>query len=461
MIATMPATAARPTRVRYLVLAFLCSLAFLSYLDRVCITRAQADIQRDLHISDIQMGWVLSVFWLAYALFEIPGGWMGDRFGARRTLTRIVLAWSAFTALSGAASGFATLLVYRLLFGAGEAGAFPNMARVQSRWFPARLRAWAGGILWLSARWGGAFSYLIFGGLLAAFESPAFHNAVGRIPALHLLQSVPSWRLGFWSIGFLGMIWTALFLLWFRDDPAEKASVNRAELELIRSDSDSVTSHEAPRGAGVWAALFSSPSLWAIALAYLCGSFGWSFFVSWMPRYLLDVHHVSFKGSQVMDVLPMFCGGISCLVGGALSDGLVRLTGWTRWGRAIFPILGYLTAAAAMFAIRLTHTPGQAIALMCLASVANDFGQGASWATVIGIGGLFAGTAFGFMNMVGNVGNFLQPFVGALVFNHLGWSALFALYAGVYFAAACFWLGIDPRKQFYRPTPGFPVLPRH
>ena len=102
-------------------MAFLCAVAFLSYFDRVCIVRAQGDIQHDLHITDRQMGLILSVFWLGYALFEIPGGWMGDRFGARRTLTRIVVAWSAFTALSGMAAGFTSLFVYRLLFGAGEA----------------------------------------------------------------------------------------------------------------------------------------------------------------------------------------------------------------------------------------------------------------------------------------------------------------------------------------------------
>lgn len=445
----MTALTARPTRVRYVVMAFLCSLAFLSYLDRVCISRAQGDIQRDLHITDARMGLVMSIFWLGYALFEIPGGWMGDRFGARSTLSRIVLAWSLFTALSGAAAGFASLLVYRLLFGVGEAGAFPNMARVQSRWFPAALRARAGGVLWLSARWGGAFSFLLFGYLLAGFDSPTFRGAVGHVPALHFLQFTPSWRLGFWSMGLMGLVWTALFFFWFRDNPAEKSSVNAAELELIQSDPGPGASHEAHGDARVWSALFTSQNLWLLALAYLCISFGWSFFVSWMPRYLLDVHHVSFKGSQAMDVLPMFCGGISCLLGGALSDALVRATGWTRLGRAIFPISGYLTAAVAMFAIRLAHTPGQAIFLMCVASAANDFGQGACWTTVIGIGGLYAGTAFGFMNMVGNIGN-LQPVVGAMIFKHFGWNVLFAVYASVYFAAACFWLGINPNKRFYR-----------
>lgn len=245
-----------------------------------------------------------------------------------------------------------------------------------------------------------------------------------------------------------------LFLTWFRDDPAQKKSVNKAEIQLIRREGRSQEptreSHGDPK---IWLALFSSGNLWALALAYLCISFGWSFFVSWMPRFLLDAHHVSFKGSQLMDMLPLFFGGISCLVGGILSDTLVRRTGWTRFGRAIFPITGYLTAAAAMFAIRLAHTPGQAIGLMCVASAANDFGQGACWATIIGIGGMYAGTAFGFMNMVGNIGN-LQPIVGAMIFGHFGWNVLFVVYAGVYFMAAVFWLMINPTRTFYSAETG-------
>src|SRR5688500_16052120 len=115
-------------------MGFLCVLAFITYFDRVCIARARPEIQQDLGLSDQQMGWVLSIFFLAYALFEIPGGWFSDRFGPRRGLTRIVLAWSLFTALSGSAVGFFSLLTFRFLFGVGEAGAFPSMARVQSAW---------------------------------------------------------------------------------------------------------------------------------------------------------------------------------------------------------------------------------------------------------------------------------------------------------------------------------------
>jgi MFS family permease len=148
----------RPTHVRWKVMAFLCVLSFLTYFDRFCIVQAQGAIQKDLALSDAQIGWIMGAFWLAYALFEIPSGWLGDRYGTRGTLIRIVLAWSLFTALSGSAVGFFSLLAYRFLFGVGEAGAFPNMARVQAAWLPTHARARWGGLLWLMARWGAAAS---------------------------------------------------------------------------------------------------------------------------------------------------------------------------------------------------------------------------------------------------------------------------------------------------------------
>ena len=325
------------------------------------------------------------------------------------TLLRIVLAWSLFTALSGAAMGFTSLLVYRLLFGIGEAGAFPNIARVQSRWFPRRLRAAPGGFCGCRRDGAGRSPSSCSDTCWRDLILPSF--AVPSVMSPHF-TSCNSLRPGDWVLvdGFTGIgLDGPLFLLVPRQSRREVIGQrHRVGVDPIRSRAGGIARR--PWGSRVWSALFTSQNLWFLALAYLCISFGWSFFVSWMPRYLLDVHHVSFKGSQAMDVLPMFCGGISCLIGGTLSDALVRATGWTRFGRAIFPISGYLTAAVAMFAIRLSHTPGQAIFLMCIASAANDFGQGACWTTVIGIGGLYAGTAFGFMNMVGNIGN-LQPVV--------------------------------------------------
>jgi MFS family permease len=443
----------RPTRRRYVVMAFLCALAFLTYFDRVCIMRAQEDIQRDLGLTTGQMGLVLGAFWAAYSLFEIPGGWMGDRYGTRGTLTRVVLAWSVFTALSGAATGFVTLLTYRLLFGAGEAGAFPNMARAQESWLPARTRARAGGLLWLTARFGAAFSPLLFGTLLRTFDSSEFRSALA---AVGLPSGIPAWRFGFWAAGLVGLVWCLAFFPWFRDDPAAMRSVNDAELKLIRRGREkgrTGASHHMPRH--VWMTLLRSPSLWALGALYVCVSFGWSFFVSWMPRYLKEVHGITFEQSEIRTGLPLLCGGIACLVGGAISDWLVRRTGRKRLFRAAVPVAGYLIAAGAMYAVRFAEDADQVALLMCLAGAAVDFGQGANWATIVDVGGRYAGTATGLVNMVGNTGNTIQPYVGAKIVEQAGWDALMGTYSVAFLCAAGLWAFINPNRTFYgEATPG-------
>lgn len=437
----------RPTHARYVVMAFLCVLSFLTYFDRVCIVQAQQEIQRDLHLSDQQMGLVLSAFWLAYALFEIPSGWLGDRYGTRGTLTRIVIAWSLFTGLSGAANGFVLLLLFRFCFGAGEAGAFPNMAKIQQVWLPVRSRERAGGLLWLAARWGGALSPIVFAGLIGAFGSPRFRHAFAGVP---ILERVAPWRLGFFVSASVGFVWVVLFYVWFKESPDQKSSVNAAERALIAADRRAEESRPTARfDRQTWRQLFSSPSLWAMGIYYICGSFGWNFFLSWMPRYFLDVHGIQFQKSAWFSGLPLLCGGISCLVGGVISDALVNRMTNKRLARAALPVVGCLTAAAAIFCIRLSGNTAVAIVLMCLTAAAYDFGQAANWATWIDLGGKYAATAAGLINSVGNLGNSLQGPIGAYLFSHYGWSVLFAVYAAAFAIAGSMWLIINPRRTFY------------
>jgi len=427
-------------------MAFLCVLSFLTYYDRQCIVRAQESIQASLDLSDAQMGLVFGTFWLAYALFELPGGWMGDRFGARFTTTRIVLAWSVFTVLTGAATGFYSLLVYRFLFGAGEAGAFPNMARIQSRWLPIVERARAGGILWLMARWGAAFAPVIFGTMTRGIAT--LQSSITESNFLGWFASTPTWRIAFFASGLLGAVWCVAFYPWFRDDPAQKTSVSPAELRHIEAGRGQIEmAHRTD--AQTWRNLFSSPSLWALAVYYLCGNIGWSFFVSWMPRYMKDVQQVSFENSEWSSALPLICGGIACLVGGILSDALVKRSGRRRLGRALFPVTGCLVAAWAMLAIRNAETASSATILMCVAAAAFDFGQAANWAAIVDIGGRNAGIAMGFINMVGCLAHAVQPFVGAQVFDTFGWDTLFAMYAVAFLLAMTTWAIIDPTRTFY------------
>ncbi len=438
----------RPTRVRFVVMAFLCSLSFLTYFDRVCIMRAHDGIQQELGVTDEQFGIIMGAFWLAYGLFEIPSGWFGDRSGARMTLTRIVLAWSLFTTLSGAATSFFSLLMFRFLFGAGEAGAYPNMARIQSQWLPFSARAKAGGLLWLLARWGGAFSPIIFGSMLRFFDHPEFRETLASLPLMNVFQDVSSWRLTFFVSGLVGIIWCVAFFFWFRDTPQEKQSVNSAELALI-TEGQPLAAEKHLKTATPWKALFTSRSLWAMGLLYLSGSFGWSFFVSWMPKYFDSVHHIRYEKSEWMSVFPLFFGGISCLLGGWLSDLLTRRIGNHWLNRALFPIAGYSVAAIAMLALQSAQKPEHAALLLTIAAAGFDFGQGANWATIVSIGGIHVGIVTGFVNMIGNLGNVLQPMIGPVVFNAFSWNTLFMIFAAAYILAASMWLLIDPTRKFY------------
>jgi MFS family permease len=436
--------------VRYAVVILLGVLAFLSYFDRVCITRAQGDIQRDTGISDADMGKVFGAFWLAYAIFDIPGGWLGDRFGARKTLARIVLAWSIFTALTGSAFGFVSLYAYRFAFGASQAGAFPNTARVQSRWIPAQHQGRISGIIWLVARWGGALSPLLFGILLRRVDSPAFRGFFKFI-GLQAVSGLPAWRLAFWVCGLLGVGWVLLFYPFFRDDPADHRRVNAAELQLITSGRLENQRHPRPRyNLAIWLSLALSIDLWALAMCQALGSFGWSFFVSWLPRFLKQGYGVEYANSEVMSSLPLLCGGAACFIGGWMSDRIIRATGRHRFGRAVLPIIGRFGGAIAIFGVRYASTPGSAIALMCLSMILYDLSLGPTWAAAIEVGGIYSGTATGFVNTVGNLGNIVQPIVGQWIFAHFGWNRLFLVFAVFYVLSGSMWFIVNPTRRFYR-----------
>lgn len=448
---------ARPTHARYVVIVFLCILAFLSYFDRVCIMGVQSFIKKELFSPnpfwgnpEQQMGVIMAVFWFAYALFEMPGGWMGDRYGARISLTRVVLCWSIFTALTGFAGGFYSLLAYRFLFGVGEAGAFPIMARVQSRWLPASAQGRVSGVLWLVARWGGALSLPLFGMLLTA--SASFKSFAATVPLLHGIAAVQEWRMGFWICGLAGIVWIAFFYTWFRDNPADKPSVNQAEVDLINSGKR--PKPHAVRDARVWAALFTSGSMWGLALLYVFGSFGFSFFVTYVPNYLSHELHIDIKSSQWMSAAPLLCGGATCLIGGIFSDQIARRLGRKRFARAIFPIVGHVIAAVAIFGLRYVHTPTQAVVLLSITMGAYDLGLGAKWASIVDVGGRHSGLAAGFVNMVGNLGgNCLQPIMAPWIISRFGWPTLLAVYAVMYVLGAASWFMIHPDKHFYPEEP--------
>ncbi len=435
-------TGDRPTLVRYKVLAWVCALSMITYIDRVCIKRVEGAMERDLGVTPQQFAWVFSAFGLAYAAFEVPSGWLGDRFGPRRVLCRIVLVWSLFTALTGLVfpfswdSGYTVsvfgldvpllfnslmlLVLIRFLFGAGEAGAYPNIARAMRNWFPYARRGLAQGMLWMFGRWGGAVA-----------------------PALIFYASMPfGWRGAFVIFGILGAIWVAAFAIFFRDTPNQHPGVNEAELAYIQS---SPGENKKPPPLS-WRTMLKSPTLWCLSLMYFCSNAGWCFFITWDVKYYEKVLGLTETGLDVAAGAPLFFGGIACLCGGFLTDRQVRIWG-RRWGRTLQGLAAYFLGGVFFLLALATSNPWAAVACLCVASFLKDGAMAVSWSTCIDIGHRYSGTVAGFMNMVGNLGTFVSPPIIAYFAEEYGsWSLALVYSAAMFFIASLGWAFINPRK---------------
>lgn len=417
----------KPTHTRYWVIVFAVTLAVLSYIDRVCISQAAPVISRDLGLDKEQMGWVFSAFGIAYALFEIPGGWMGDWMGPRRVLMRIVIWWSFFTAATGWAWNFTSMLVTRALFGAGEAGCFPNLTKAFSAWLPRSERTRAQGIMWMFARWGGAFTPPL---VVATF-------------ALMARLGAPSpWRWAFVAFGALGTIWAVLFYMWYRDNPRDKKSVNAGELALLAENQALAETH----GDVPWKKLITSRTVWLLWLQYFFLSYPWYFYITWLPTYLQEYRHLSTAESAKYAILPLFFGGLGAFFCGSISARVVRWTGSTERARRLLASSGFLGAAIMLTISIQTADPAYAMVFMGLASFCNDLVMPGAWATCMDIGGKYAGTVAGSMNMMGNIAGFVAPLTGGIILKRTGgdWNMFLYTMAVMYLLGTFCWPFIDP-----------------
>ena len=466
--------AMNPTQVRFGVLAFISSLSILTYLDRVCISRVQGEMQNDLGFTDVHMGLVFGAFSLGYGLFEVPGGWMGDVWGARRVLTRIVLWWSVFTALTGAigwlnGAGYyfsflwwnlpvlLTLMVaVRFLFGCGEAGAYPNMARIVGRWFPFEERGMAQGIIWTFARIGGALAPIV----------------IGR------LTYFLGWQMAFQVLGIVGLVWCVYFYSWFRDRPEQMPSCNEAERDLIRgrvfpepvdthitvrgqfSAKVPISDHQEDRHTGApWWQILTNPNMWALCTCGIFVNLAWYFIPTWQPRFFKDQFGISMADSEILTGLPFLFGAAGAFIGGRFSDYLIRITGSRRWGRSLVGCAGFGGAGVCLFTIGLVQEAWLAVALLCLFSFINDLAVPVIWAAATDIGGRYAGTVSGTMNMAGCVGAVLSPVVTGIILGNAGpqetrWPAIFALYSAAGIISGLAWLLVDASKPIVRKDAG-------
>jgi MFS family permease len=447
--AASPTQQATPTRVRYGVLGFVCSLSMITYLDRVCFGTVAPYVQREFELTNTQQGWLFTAFAFAYAAFEVPSGWLGDVFGPRKTLIRIVLWWSLFTALTGLifpipswpVLAFLMLLGVRFLFGMGEAGAYPNIARALHNWFPFSQRGFAQGAVWMAGRFAGGVTPLVVSALLITALDTAD-------------QKVVHWRHTFWMFGALGALWCVAFWWWFRDRPEQKAGVSTAELELIRGQEGSP---EAAHAHVPWLKLLTNVNLWTLCLMYFCCAYGWYFNITWLPKYLKEQYGMStethgFFTFTLLAGAPLLAGSVTCVIGGYLTDWFIRRTGNRKWGRRVFGIIGHSICAACYFFAISARDPYLFVFAIAMAAFWNDLTMGSSWAICLDIGKKYSGIVSGCMNTIGNLGGALAGVTTGWILDQFpddrthGWAVNFTIFGAVYAVATVLWLRIDSTK---------------
>lgn len=411
--------------VRYKVVAFAVALAGVTYLDRVCIGILAPHIMRDLGLSPLKMSYVFSAFTLAYAMFEVPTAWWADRIGSRAVLTRIVAWWSAFTMLTAAAFNYPSLLAVRFLFGVGEAGAWPNAARVFSRWVPASERGMVQGIFFAGAHLAGGVTPLLVGWLM------------GWLP----------WRTIFLCFGTVGFTWAISFYRWFRDEPSQHRAITRQEAEHIERERGLPPSHHA--AAGIWKKMISTTSVPALCLMYSANTYGFYFLITWFPTYLSKARGFASTELGLLAGLPLLVSVAGDLAGGWATDRMVRRFG-LRIGRCGLALVAYLLAACAVATAGAVPDRYAAALLIAFAAACTMFTLAPTWAACIEIGGRTSGVLSATMNTAGQVGGVLSPIVLAYVVERFGDWALPLYILGAYYAvAAACWLFIRPDRSLH------------
>jgi sugar phosphate permease len=420
-----PQSSDAPTRVRYQVVALATALAMVTYIDRVCISKLAPDIMRDLHLSTVQMGYVFSSFAFAYALFEIPTAWWADRLGARAVLTRIVLWWSVFTMATGLAFNYASMLVLRFLFGAGEAGAWPCAARALSRWIPSRERGTVQGVFFAGAH--------LIGGLTPIL-------IVALLPHL-------SWRHMFMLFGAIGFAWVGAWRLWYRDDPSQHPTINAAERDRILAERPADVPHVA--GARYFWHLLRDRNVIALCIMYVSNSMMFYFCITWLPTYLHERHGFDATTLGFLSGLPLLVSVPSDLFGGLVTDRIAARFGlWT--GRCVLGAVAYTIAGVALFVAAASGHPMVAAILIALATGVCMFTLGAAWGVCSEIGRNHIAVVGAIMNTAGQIASMACPLIVAYSVAWLGnWDLPLYLLGVLFLIGAGCWLLIDPERPVF------------
>jgi MFS family permease len=412
----------RPSRVRHQVLWLTVAAYMITYMDRVVISSAVPSIQQEFGFTNQTVSWILGAFRWGYALFQIPGGWLGDLIGPRKALTAIVVWWSLFTSFTALAWNAVSMAAIRFLFGVGEAGAFPIATRSLSRWMLPEERGYAQGVTHAGSRLGAAFTPPIVGVLIVGF----------------------GWRAPFLVFGLLGILWAVWWFYWYRDTPQEHASVNLAERQLI----EAALGERKPRSASVpWTRILGAPTVWALAAMYFCYGWALAIYLDWFPKYLNEARGLKLLTMTFYASLPLFAATAGDFFGGWFSDRLLVRTGDIRFARRSVAIAGFLIAAAGIVPATLASSAELCVLLTCLGVFGLEATVGVSWAIPLDIGRDYAGSVSAVMNTFGNVGGAISTTILGYVVAWRGWETPFYIAAALCVAAAALFSRIDPAKE--------------
>lgn len=421
----------RPSHVRYFVLAWLCAAAMIAYICRQSIGVAESTIRFDTGLNKLQMGWVMSAFFWSYALSQIPTGWLGHRFGSRRMLPLVAASWSVATGAMGLAIGLPLLLASRIANGISQAGLFPAAVNTVSRWFPSHERATASGMLGAFMGVGGAAGVAMTGALL----------------------SVLDWRWIFLIYSLIGLIWAHGFYAWFREWPRDHPRVNAAELATIEAGQakQAVADPDGEYEPTPWLAMLASPAMWWICGQQFCRAAGEIFFASWFATYLQEARGVTILQSGLLTMLPIVGRVAGGLLGGVLSDWVLRRTGSLAWARKGVAAISLGMCAVLVLSALAVEDATLAVLLISLGATCASFAGACAYTITMDMGGRHVPVVFSTMNMIGNFGAASFPLAAAWLRVATGnWNAVLVVFGGLYVVAALCWLMLNTRRPIFR-----------
>ena len=422
------------TNVRYEVLAFLSVSAAIAYICRNAVGVAESTISSDLGLSREESGWFMGTFFWSYALLQIPGGWVAQRQGAKFAMLLFTIAGSAATCTIGLAPGLLFLLIGQLLMGASQAGLFPTATVTIAHWTPLAQRAFCCGMLAMGMQLGAVASSVITGRFLTSLANTEIADS--------------AWRWVFFVYSIPGLIWAFLFFFRFHNLPQAHPQVNNEELRLITAGKDSGASSRRNVAPTPWKQILSNPSIWFLCGQQACRAGSYMFFASWFPTFLQETRGVSVEKSGYLQAL-IFCGSLTgCVIGGWLTDWILKKTGSLRWSRSLVGA-GFLFGCSALILAAWTVEDLQlAIGLLACGALFSALVGPCAYSSSIDLGGNYVPQVFGLMNMVGNLATAASPIAVAYLFKLTdSWTFILLGFSAVYFVGAACWLFVDPTQK--------------